>query len=713
MKKILLVAALLTAFSAVGQTVRLDSNPKCDATSRVALLRQSQTKGGAATEVKLLAEVNERFDANALRAKGITVGVRAGHIVTLRLPMTLLDQVDQCPDIVGYSVARPLYPHLNKTRVDTRTDSVQAGYGLPQAYTGQGVLVGITDWGFDYMHINYNNKGRSNFRLLRAWDQFRLSGPAPTGFDYGTVFNTRDELKAAGGDTANIYDYGTHGTHVAGIAAGRGIDDKYIGQAPDANLLFATFMLDEYSWLDAVEWMWQVSKEEQKRLVINSSWGMYTLGPIDGTSYLSQALNSYSDSGIVFVTSAGNCGDDLFHISRTFTADSADTLRTVAEYYGASEIGQALILWGEPGKSCDVSFAMVRNGEPTQMRWISTSDGDRYLDSALVAGNDSTGYDTLHFNMTVEQSCRFNQRPHVLINVDKNPNYLIHLFVTATDGTVHAWNVCNLSNGAGNMGCAYSRHNLQGYSGGDNISGIGEPAAAANCIAVAAHRAETRKPDGSTTLGGLTTFSSQGPVIDGRNKPEISAPGANVISSISSYTTSSYSSTMSYSYNGRTYIWAAMSGTSMSSPAVTGIVALLLQANPALTSAEVREILCRTARNDEMTGPLHERDSISDRWGWGKVDAMAAINEALARVDIQTADEEFFAKSLQLYPNPAATQVTILTGRHTPERVTLYSIEGRPVLEQEITMEGVIDLSHLARGVYIVRCGARTARLVH
>ena len=170
---------------------------------------------------------------------------------------------------------------------------------------------------------------------------------------------------------------------------------------------------------------------------------------------------------------------------------------------------------------------------------------------------------------------------------------------------------------------------------------------------------------------------------------------------------------MTYSFNGRTYVWAAMSGTSMSSPAVTGIVALLLQANPDLTSAEVREILCSTARNDSVTGPLHERDSISDRWGWGKVDAMAAVNEALSRVDIQTASEEFFAKSLQLYPNPAATTVTVLTGRHTPERVTVYTMEGRPVIQKEITMEGTLDISRLARGIYFVRCGARTARLVH
>ena len=139
----------------------------------------------------------------------------------------------------------------------------------------------------------------------------------------------------------------------------------------------------------------------------------------------------------------------------------------------------------------------------------------------------------------------------------------------------------------------------------------------------------------------------------------------------------------------------------------------MLEANPDLTSRQVREILTSTARNDEVTGPLHERDSISLIWGWGKANALAAVNEALAHVDIQQADEKWFAKSLQVYPNPATSQVTVLTGRHTPETVSIYSIEGRLMMSQEVVMESAIDISRLPHGVYIVKCGARTARLVH
>ena len=169
---------------------------------------------------------------------------------------------------------------------------------------------------------------------------------------------------------------------------------------------------------------------------------------------------------------------------------------------------------------------------------------------------------------------------------------------------------------------------------------------------------------------------------------------------------------MTYNYAGRDYIWARMSGTSMSGPAVTGIVALMLEANPGLSPRQVREILCATTRNDSQTGPLHENDSISDIWGWGKVNALAAVNEALAHVDIQEADEEWFAKSLQVYPNPATSQVTVLTGRHTPETVMIYAINGTLVLSQQVVMESTIDISGLPHGVYIVKCGARNTRLI-
>lgn len=707
MRKVLLILATMVAFSAMGQTVSLKKECKCDAMTQVALRKAQQTKKSG-EEVRLIAKVGDKFDAKAFARQGITVGAKAGNIVTLRLSTDLLPVVENSAEVLQYTLSEPVFQTMDRTRTDTRTDSVQAGLGLPQAYTGKDVIIGITDWGFDYKHPNFNNNGQDNRRLLQAWDQFRLSGPAPEGFDYGTVFTNRHDLLQAEGDTAGLYGYATHGSHVAGIAAGRGVDGTYVGQAPYANLLFCSFHLDLASWMDGVQWMWNVAKAEGKRLVVNNSWGMYTLGPIDGTSLASQAINSWSDSGIVFVVSAGNCGNDNYHICKSFSPASADTLRSLAAYYGNHEIGQNITFWGEPGKAFKVSFAMVNGADSVCFDWLNTADGDRYIDTALTLGEQS-----FPFSLTMEQANIFNNRPHALLSVAKKAGWEIHVAVTAQEGLVHGWNLAKLANDAGNMGCAFTRGRSLNYTAGDSEFSIGEPACAEKCIAVAAHNADSKKPNGDVEPGRLASFSSHGPIIDGRQKPEISAPGTNVASSISSYTDELYTPVLSYSYGGRQYIWARMSGTSMSGPAVTGIVALILEANPNLSPDQVKEIICSTARNDEMTGPLHDRDSASKVWGWGKINALAAVNEALAHVDIQQADESWFGKSLQVYPNPAADQVTVLTGRHTPEQVELYSITGALVKRQQVTMEGTMDISALPHGVYIVKCGARNARLVH
>ena len=718
MRRVLLSLLLLTlGLGASAQRLSLTDHPKCDAQTYAAVLKAmpaDDKPAATAGEMRLLAKVTPDFDAEALRAMGIAVGAKAGDIVALRLPAGKVALLNSRAEVLQYCIAPVVAPNMDRTRRDTRTDSVHAGASpLPQAYTGDGVLIGITDWGFDYRHPNYNNRA-GNQRLLRAWDQFKLASPAPAGFDYGTEYSSRQELLNAKSDTNNIYNIGTHGTHVAGIAAGRGVEGKYMGEAPDANLIFCTFRLDAASWMDAVAWMTGVAREEGKRLVVNSSWGMYTLGPIDGTSLLSQAINNWAqDSNVVFVTSGGNCGDDQFHVARTFVAGTADTLTTSPSYYAyTSATGQSVFLWGEPDKAFKARLGLYKGDSLHWSEWYNTADGDLYAEDS-VAGIEGLG--DLTYDVAIDQHHPDNRRPHIHFNIDKLRTQLCRVLLqyTADEGTVHAWNVVNLSNGAGNMGTTFTNAGNAAFTSGNNDCGIGEPACAERCISVAAHNPNDYPEEGPVSYGDIADFSSHGPLIDGRHKPDVSAPGVQVVSSINSRTTETgYAAVMSYFYQGVNYKWSRMSGTSMSGPAVTGICALLLQANPDLTPIQIRQILCQTAINDTMTGPLHLMDSISDIWGYGKVDAFAAVNEALSLVDIRTADEEWFAHSLQLYPNPATGRVTILTGRHTPEQVTIYTMDGRRVMQQTVTMEGTLDLQTLTQGLYIVRCGARTAKLI-
>lgn len=706
---------LMLGSGAVAQTiiplkpneVRLEENEKCDANTKSTILklkRQNSTQ-----EVRMLAKVTARFDAAKLQSQGIVVGSKAGQIVTLRLTLDKIRVLDTYSEVLQYNIARSMAPTLNLVRFDTRTDSVHSGEGLPQAYNGEGVLVGITDWGFDFKHPNYNNNGEDNRRLLRVWDQYKVVGPAPEGFDYGREFDNRHDILQAKCDTSNIYGHHTHGTHVAGIAAGRGVDGEYMGQAPFANLLFSAFLLDEASWIDAANWMKNVSKIEDKRLVINSSWGMYTFSTLDGTSLLSQAINSLSDSGVVFVASAGNNGDVNFHISKTFNDDTLKTVPYNKVTYN-DQAGNALILWGTPRSPFEATIELASADTVLTIPWYSTADGDQFIDSIFVVDND-----TLHFDLTVERRNPQNGRPHMLFNVDCIGSRDLRLKVTAHNGTVHGWNVCNLTNHAGNMGIKFESKGLDGYTGGDPAYGISEPSCAESAISVAAHMSDHIDLMSGEYLSGIAAdFSSEGPIIDGRHKPDISAPGMNVVSSLNSQVDpeNRVNASFNYSYAGTTYSWGRMSGTSMSGPAVTGIVALILQANPNLTPANVRDIICRTARNDNMTGALIANDSISNKWGWGKIDALKAVNAALSFVSVEDIDEQWMEKSLQVWPNPATTQVTIGTGRNECVPLQIWDMNGRLVYQNDVTLETTIDISRWAKGIYVVRCGGRTSKLV-
>jgi subtilisin family serine protease len=109
----------------------------------------------------------------------------------------------------------------------------------------------------------------------------------------------------------------------------------------------------------------------------------------------------------------------------------------------------------------------------------------------------------------------------------------------------------------------------------------------------------------------IAASSSQGPTRDDRQKPEIAAPGTDIIAA-----------------NGFAEAdeeWISMSGTSMASPYVTGVVGLMLGANPGITAAQCVGILQRTAR--PLAGASYDWVNHA---GYGRIDPEAAVQEAKA-----------------------------------------------------------------------------------
>ncbi len=106
-----------------------------------------------------------------------------------------------------------------------------------------------------------------------------------------------------------------------------------------------------------------------------------------------------------------------------------------------------------------------------------------------------------------------------------------------------------------------------------------------------------------SSSGSLASFSSSGPTYDGRTKPDVCAMG------VSTYCASPYGSTS----------YTAVDGTSLSTPLVGGVAALILEAHPGWTPAEVQLALRQTASQSATP---------DNNYGWGIADAQAAVLSA-------------------------------------------------------------------------------------
>ena len=121
----------------------------------------------------------------------------------------------------------------------------------------------------------------THLRIVRAWDQYKLSGPSPAGLSYGTEYSSEQELLTAAHDTSNIYGLHTHGTHTSGIAAGSGAGTPYRGFAYEADLVMVTILVDEASVIDAFNYIYNYANSVGKPAVVNMSWGLYYMGTLE------------------------------------------------------------------------------------------------------------------------------------------------------------------------------------------------------------------------------------------------------------------------------------------------------------------------------------------------------------------------------------------------------------------------------------------------
>ena len=193
-----------------------------------------------------------RFEGNldAVKAQGARVRSVMGNIATVDIPAGKMAAVAALPSVKSIEASRPQPLRLDRSVPAARADTLRVG--TPPSWTagtGKNVIVGVIDSGIDFRHRDFRN-GDGTTRILAIWDQSATgaSGSPPAGYSYGGECTPAMINAAIAGDPAACAqkDTDSHGTHVAGIAAGNGqatgngqIGYRMIGMAPSADLLVA------------------------------------------------------------------------------------------------------------------------------------------------------------------------------------------------------------------------------------------------------------------------------------------------------------------------------------------------------------------------------------------------------------------------------------------------------------------------------------------
>lgn len=652
------------------------------------------------------------------------VGTKAGDIWTVQVPIFKMKEFTTLKGISYIQVDEPVYPKLDSARKTTRVDSVHGGYSLKMPYSGKNVVVGIIDFGFDYNHPTMWDTAGKEYRIKRIWE-LDATGTPPAGYAYGHESSTEAAIKSRKTDNAEQ----THGTAVAGMAAGSGYGNAftsqhYRGMAYDAEMVMVGVRRDSIGpqWMqggfsdfvDGINYIFKYAESVHKPAVVNISWGSQS-GPHDGSSLMNQACDNLSGKGKIIVMSAGNEGAEPLHLSKTFTA--ADTVLKTAVIFSSPNYKRTWVdIWGEQGKTFCAKITLYKGslvGATTGYICLDNSKHDTYIMS---------GTDTCYIQF-ISSAAEYNQKPRMTLNVFNRTvdNFVVE--VKGTSGTINMWDEYYYYGYTHQYSSQFSSLGITGAVTGNTNTTVSDMGAAKSVLLIGAYTSKTDYTDinnvartysGSAQKGKLTSFSSKGPMIDGRIKPDIAAPGLTVATSMSSqdmaYTPTGTQASQLVKeivspIDGQKYYYGEFSGTSASAPATSGIVALMLQAHPYLTPQDVKDIVYTTAIEDSYTGDIP--DAGNNTWGHGKINAYGAVKLAEKKyTDYFSGD----GLNCSLVPNPFTNNFILDYRSNSADMldVVITGLDGRTISRYKWqTQAGInqqsFDAANLFSGVYFIK----------
>ena len=607
------------------QTARYDSNGK-----RIKAL-------DANPSIRFVVEVDAKDAAGTfaqIREAGATVLSKLGHQAVISIPA---DNVDALVAIEGVKRVDA----TSRGELKTDVSLVETGVslidgtvpGLEEVYTGKGVTICLVDAGFDFQHPAFKDAD-GNTRLRCVYlpgndngHKFIVEDDEAGTIEYpGSVFDTPELIATLTTDS----DMDSHGTHTAGIAAGTRSPLGFGGMAPDADIVLVSTEADENVNEIAFQFVAHYAQQIEAPVVLSASMNSHE-GPHNGTGTMPELIDELSHH-VIPVFSVGNEGNDCVHIYKAFDEENSSMkaflarpfpfsdadgnisfkMSSVVNGYSRNTLGEDDTLSVQIGLLKLSSGEIVWQTEPfiissSQEGYIEIlSDDDeilsQYLQDGFVAISGSIIDGKLGM-FAIVQGVHIQRLPF-FISLSSSSHIEMDLWETID---------------------AFDAITVEGYTLGDSEFSCGDWTSTPNAISVGNYVANTtqREYTGSVqdlsdinTLNDISCTSSYGVSLNGVAQPTVTAPGTYVVSSINHY---ACDKEIAESMQWQGYPYEGMSGTSMSCPTVSGIIALWLQADPTLTLDEIKEVLAATSRNDEFTAasPI--------KWGYGKIDAAAGI----------------------------------------------------------------------------------------